>query len=320
MPPLTNDRLDLTRLFIRIAETGQVSEAARSLGISQPTASRLLKQLETNLGASLFERTAQGLRPTQAGSNFLDPARQLMDQWQAAVDAIQAGTRAISGSIRVIAPVAVGQLWLAKVAAGFLRDHPGVSIDWVLNDDCADIKANGYDLWLRAGDLNRDDLVVRHVYHVERAVVSRTPVVVDHPRELRASAAVRLSPFVPGTIELTNAEGATFRLRQHCVFTTNNLFAARSAVLEGVGYAVLPLWCVSTHLTSGFLTKVCPTWQPNSFHFSIAYPPDRGRLPRVSALISYIRHELEDVEGFGNTIVTEATMADRVLARDDLTA
>ena len=320
MPPLTNDRLDLTRLFIRIAETGRVSEAARSLGISQPTASRLLKQLETSLGASLFERTAQGLRPTQAGSNFLDPARQLMDQWQAAVDAIQAGTRAISGMIRVIAPVAVGQLWLAKVAAGFLRDHPGVCIDWVLNDDCADIKANGYDLWLRAGDLNRDDLVVRHVYHVERAVVSRTPVVVDHPRELRASAAVRLSPFVPGTIELTNADGATFRLRQHSVCTTNNLFAARSAVLEGVGYAVLPLWCVSTHLTSGLLTKVCPTWQPNSFHFSIAYPPDRGRLPRVGALISYIRHELEDVEGFGNTIVTEATMADRVLARDDLTA
>ena len=307
MPLLASDRLDLLQLFLRVTEAGQVSEAARALGLSQPTASRLLRRLEHVVGQPLFDRSPQGLRLTRAGQDFLAPARRLIEDWQTAVDGLNAGTDAISGVIRVAAPVAVGQGFLAAIAARFLRAHPGVAIEWHLRDDALDVTAAGYDLWIRAGEVHRDDLVVRHVYRVERALVAaagQAPVL--HPRELQARPAVRLSTFVPGTVELTRDGRETFRLRQRAAFTTDNLYAARTAVLGGAGYAVLPLWCMHAELEAGVLMRVCAPWRPPPVGFSLAYAPSRGRLPRVAALIAYMRAELHDDEGLGVVFIREA--------------
>ena len=119
-------------------------------------------------------------------------------------------------------------------------------------------------------------------------------------------AAVRLSTFVPGTVELTNGSGETFQLRQHAVFTTDNLYAARTAVLEGVGYAVLPLWCMHAQLAQGALVWVCKPWLPPALTLSLAYAPNRGRSPRVAALIEHIRKELQDDQGLGVAFLRKA--------------
>ena len=145
MALIATDRLDLIRLFLRVAETGQISEAARALGLSQPTASRFLKRLETLLGTQLVDRSPQGLSLTQAGQDFLTPARQLVDGWHDAVDAINADKPSISGTLRVVVPIAIGQGFLAAIAARFLCAHPEAAIEWHLRDDAVDVTASGYD-------------------------------------------------------------------------------------------------------------------------------------------------------------------------------
>ena len=313
MPLLATDRLDLLKLFLRAAETEQISEAARALGLSQPTASRSLKRLELLLGLRLFDRSPQGLRLTQGGRDFLAPAQRLIEDWQAAVDTVKTGKDSISGTLRVAAPVAAGQGFLAAIAADFLRAHPDIAIEWHLRDDALDVSSGGYDLWIRAGELHRDDLVVRHIYRVERALVAAPgqPEAV-HPRELQARPAVRLSTFVPGTVELTDMSGVTFRLRQRTVFTTENLYAARTAVLQGAGYAVLPLWCMHAQLVQGMLVRVCDPWRPPAITFSLAYAPSRGRLPRVAKLIEHMQRELQDDKGLGVAFIREAGATDSI--------
>ena len=71
----TLDGFELMRLFVRIAETGSLSAAAQSLAISQPTASRQLKQLEQLLGAQLVRRSTHELTLTDSGNRFLEDAR-----------------------------------------------------------------------------------------------------------------------------------------------------------------------------------------------------------------------------------------------------
>ena len=246
------DRLDLIRLFLRVAETGQISEAARTLGLSQPTASRFLKRLEALLGAQLVDRSPHGLSLTQAGQDFLLPARRLAEGWHDAVDALKAEQTDISGTLRVAVPIAIGQGFLAVIAARFLQAHPHMAIDWHLRDDAVDVTGRGYDLWIRAGKVHRDDLVVRHIYRVERAIATAARgAEITHPRALQSMPAVRLSTFVPGTIALTGQGGEVFHLRQRTAFTTDNLYAALTAVLEGVGYGILPCGAC----TSIFRTK-----------------------------------------------------------------
>ena len=313
MTLIATDRLDLVRLFLRVAETRQISKAARELGLSQPTASRFLKRLEDLLGAKLIDRSRQGLSLTQAGQDFIAPAQRLIDGWHDAVDGARADKDPMSGTIRVSVPIAIGQSFLAVIAARFLRSHPDLAIEWHLRDDAMDVTAAGYDLWIRAGDVRREDLVVHHIYRIERAIVAMAGhCAVEHPRELQAMPAVRLTTFVPGTIALTHDSRETFQLRHRDVFTTDNLYAARTAVLEGVGYAVLPLWVLQVQLREGRLVRLCPSWRPPDITLSLAYAPSRGRSARVTALIDQIRSELQDDRGVGVEFLREAGALDSV--------
>ncbi|MEL6211304.1 MAG: LysR family transcriptional regulator [Pseudomonadota bacterium] len=76
------DRLEMTRLFLRIAEAGSLSAAGRSLGISQPSVSRQLRQLETLLGVQLVRRTTHDLTLTEAGRRFEEEGRALLASWE----------------------------------------------------------------------------------------------------------------------------------------------------------------------------------------------------------------------------------------------
>src|SRR5207244_12823953 len=65
------DRIVALRLFVRVARAGSFSRAARELGLSQPSASRIVATLEKEIGASLFTRSTRALSLTEAGAEYL---------------------------------------------------------------------------------------------------------------------------------------------------------------------------------------------------------------------------------------------------------
>jgi molybdate transport repressor ModE-like protein len=194
----TADRFEFMRLFVRIAETGSLSAAAQSLGVSQPTASRQLKQLEQILGVQLVRRSTHDLGLTDAGKRFFEDARALLADWEASIDTLRNAREELTGLIRVAVPVALGQTILATIASRFLVRHPGVTIDWRLIDQPGDLVAGGYDLWIRAGPVRQLGLIVRHLWQIERTIVA-TPSfrLVSNPKAWSGSARCGYSPSYP---------------------------------------------------------------------------------------------------------------------------
>ena len=318
---LGRDRLDLIELLGRIAETRSLSATARAVGLSQPSASRLLKRLEDMLGTTLVQRTTHTLFLTPAGERFLAAGKQVLAGWDRAVDEVRAERETFEGHLRIVAPVAIGQNLLASIAARFIRQHPGVTIKWTLSDEPIDPTPNGCDLWIRAGELPTDTLVVRELWHVRRAIVappSHPPV--NHPGSLVSDEAVRISTFVPEAIELTHREGERFTLRQHPVFSANNLFAVRAALLEGLGYGVLPLWAVQRDLARGALVRLCADWSPPIVVLALAYPTGRARPRRLVALLEFVRAELTKAGGSGIAFLDEADARSSVVLAPGLTS
>src|SRR3984885_829025 len=75
-----HDRLRAMQAFVLVVDSGSFSRAARRLNIGQPALSKSIAQLEDRLGVKLLVRTTRGLSPTEAGLNFYERARRLIEE------------------------------------------------------------------------------------------------------------------------------------------------------------------------------------------------------------------------------------------------
>ena len=66
-----NDKLSTLQLFVRVAYTSSFTKAGRELGLSQPSASRRISELEEDVGAALFVRSTRAVTLTEAGTDYL---------------------------------------------------------------------------------------------------------------------------------------------------------------------------------------------------------------------------------------------------------
>src|SRR3978361_2105422 len=95
-----NDRFLALQLFVRVARAGSFSAAAREAGYSQPSVSRILGELEKQVGVSLLTRTTRAVTLTEAGSEYLVRAESILAELEEADHAAR-GTDELRGILRV---------------------------------------------------------------------------------------------------------------------------------------------------------------------------------------------------------------------------
>lgn len=289
------DRLSLMHLFVRIAEARSLSGAGRLLGLSQPSTSRQLKQLETVLGVELFQRSTRELVLTEAGKQFLPTAMEMLAVWEAARENAHAGRNKFHGNIRVAVPVAIGQTILAEIAMHFLAEYPGITLDWRLIDEPGDLAAGGYDLWIRAGPIRDESLIVHELRRVSRIIVGNAAEKpVQHPTELNRRPVVQLVTYMALHVPLETDDGRTTTLTLRPALATDNIYVALMGVRSGIGYGILPQWLVQQDIETRSLVELCPEWHPPAIFLYIAYPQTRFRTARVKLFIEYLRREVSN--------------------------
>ncbi len=295
------DRLALLTTFARIAERGSISAAARDLGLSQASASRQLAELERRLGVELIQRTTHRLSLTQSGIDCLSEARGLLDGWEALVERFAGEHSAVRGKLKIVGPIALGQRHLAEAALRFQQEHPGVSITWLLDDDSIRFAEIGCDLWIRIGRVPDENLIVRSLGRVERLVVAAPDLVAGRrmagPSDLTELPCAALETFEAGSIPLSNADGATEAIAASVAVSTNNIFAAHTAAMMGVGYAVMPRWFVAGELADGTLVDVLPKWRARSLTINAAYLPSRRQTRRLALFVDHIARAVSAIPG-----------------------
>lgn len=151
-------------LFLAIAESESLSGASKMLGVTQPTVSRQLAELEAGLGEPLFVRSVAGVALTSFGERLLAPAQRMAEQageLQRIADGIETEP---SGTVRVTAPPGVAYQFLAPLAARLRKSLPAVRLEIVSTVRYVDLVRRDADLALRSESLERPttqrDLVV----------------------------------------------------------------------------------------------------------------------------------------------------------------
>lgn len=166
-----NDRLNQLALFVRTAETGSFSKAAREMGLSQPSVSRAIAALEARLGVTLLQRTTRRLATTDVGQALAQSAAEALAAIDEAENAAR-GARRLFGVLRISLPVAYGARVIVPLLPAFLVLQPGLKIELMMSDRYDDLVAEGVDLALRLGNQPDSAFVTRKLASAARIVVA----------------------------------------------------------------------------------------------------------------------------------------------------
>jgi DNA-binding transcriptional LysR family regulator len=242
--------MDLRQLrYIReIGRLRHFTRAAEALGVAQPALSQSVAGLERELGVALFERTSRTVRPTTAGTAFLEAAAKILADVDALRDTMTEYAGLLRGRVAAGTLQVYGELTMPRIVGAFHRVHPGVALS-IAHDMTAVMLAG-----VRAGDL---DVALVNVadfsLHPDLAFIriedDRLAIAVppDHRlahREQVAFPELCDEPFVsfrPGSglhaTLLATAREAGFTPRIVC--ETGDTIALRALVSEGLGVALL---------------------------------------------------------------------------------
>jgi DNA-binding transcriptional LysR family regulator len=283
------DRLDELQVLVAIFDGGSLAAAARRLRRSAPAVTRTLAALETRVGARLVERTTRRLTPTEAGRRMADNARQVLGAY---ADAMQAHDTAISGLLRITAPLVFGRRHVVPVALDFQDRHPAVRVEFVLSDQNLDLADETLDIAIRLGRLEEAGLVARRLGEIRRVLVASPGYVKRRgapasPRDLARHDTIFFSSRPRPPEWRLRAGGRTAVLRLTPALIINDVESGLVAARAGRGIANFFSYQVADDLAAGTLVRVLPSNEPPPLPVSLVLGPGRHRPPRVRAFADY---------------------------------
>ena len=154
---------NLIRGFHATALAGSLSAAARQLGLTQPTLSRQVLALETDLGVTLFERRGRKLVLTQTGMELLDHIRIMGDAADTLVLAATGRAQEIGGRVCISATDTCAAYVLPEIVARIRSEAPQITIAIVASNEISDLHRGEADIAIRNVRPDRPGLVGRHI-------------------------------------------------------------------------------------------------------------------------------------------------------------
>lgn len=153
----------LLQSFLAVAEEGSLSAAARKLGASQPTLGRQIKQIEDQLGVTLFHRQPRGFALTEIGAELLPPAHAMREAAMQVSMAAAGREQNIAGTVRIAASIFVAYFILPPIIANIRRTYPEISIDLLPNDASENLLFREADIAVRMYRPTQLDVITRHL-------------------------------------------------------------------------------------------------------------------------------------------------------------
>ncbi|GAB4036891.1 MAG: LysR family transcriptional regulator [Rubrivivax sp.] len=284
--------LDQLRIYTKVVQTGSFTRAAEALNTQKSYVSRVIAQLEAELGVKLLDRTTRTQSVTEIGREIHERAVGILGAVEDTVQMAQQAQGQPRGLLRLTCGVEFGMAAVGEWIDEFLALYPQVSVEAEYTSRVLDLVHEGFDLAIRIGEVRESRLVARQLGQLEYGLfataeyLGRQPVP-EHPEELRDHA---LIVFAPGgrrvAWELARGDGGeTHRVGGLARLRVNNSFAVRDAVLRHLGIGQLPFLIASAPGVCDRLVRVLPEWTGTPVPVHAVYPSSRYLSPKVRAFI-----------------------------------
>lgn len=296
---------DMT-LFIKIIESGSITEAANQLGLAKSAVSRRLSGLESRLGVQLLNRTTRKSSLTEAGQLFYNQAQKILHDTDDLISAVVSAKSELSGSLRIAVPLSFGLKHLSPVITQFAAQHPSLTIDLNFADHQVNLVEEGIDVAIRIANLESSSLIARRFTTIRHCICAspkylETAGIPNHPADLAAHRLLGYKSPSGLTHVLSTPEGNQFDIGAQNIMVSNNGDFLRLAALEGLGLYFCPTFLCYEELASGQLIEVLNAYNKVELGAYIIYPQTRYLSSRVRAFIDHIVNSFADIPYWDQT-------------------
>ncbi len=286
--------------FVRSAELGGFSAAARRLGLTPAAVSRNVAALEANLKLRLFHRSTRSLTLTEAGERFLIAMRDHLEGLQGAIAEISNEQAEPAGILKVSLSPAFGIEYVLPMLPDFMKRYPLVRPEWMFENRQVDLVGEGYDAAVGGGFELASGVVARvlapaHLVAVASPAYINGRVLPSDPAGLAGLDGIVMKSINTGRIpqrQMRNAAGEVQPVDLTPGIVVNDPAAMRKAALLGLGVTLLSKPDALAHLDSGELIRLVPSWYVDIGPISIYYA-NRTLLPlKTRVFVDFV------IEGF----------------------
>jgi DNA-binding transcriptional LysR family regulator len=291
-------------LLTVIAQTRNLTQAARRLGISKASVSTRLRDLERVVGMSLVRRTTRSVTLTAAALQLVDDTQASFARIEQSLGQVKDLAGKPRGLLRVSAPVALGRQRIAPSVPDFLRRYPEIRLELDLSDRFVNVTQEGFDLAVRHARSIPDTYIAR-VLCESRSLLMASPEYLqrrgtpEHPTDLARHDCLLYLRDGPAQSWSFAFEKAGSRKRGERVnvpvggpFKANNSEVLRAAIVGGLGIGLLPDFSLlpDSSAESGAMVPVLPDWRPVGFFGDRIYAIRPGGVRASRAVECAIEH------------------------------
>lgn len=301
------DRLQAMKVFERVVDEGGFAAAARSLDMSAPVVTRLVADLESQLGARLLQRSTRRVSLTEAGHAYLDRVRHILQDVDEAEALAGSHATELAGVLRLHAQPLLASFLLAPLISEFRQRHPRIHFE-IEADFLDDSQIENHDITMLVTDAQFDgDVVARKVVESEMILIASPRYLVRRgtpqgPSDLMGHDFLRLRPKPgdrPKAVRMWRPEASqdVVEVMPPPAFTSNHIDTLLQAALSDAGIGSMAVDLVAPYLARGDLVRVLPPWVTGRVVVYAALPSRKFMPRRTRVFLDYLVEETRRQQG-----------------------
>lgn len=288
------------RVFLRVIDEGGFAAAARALDMSPAVVTRLVADLEEHLGTRLLHRTTRRQSLTEAGEQYVERVRMILQDLDEAHALVSSQTQELSGTLRILAPPVLATHVLSPLLAGFRKAYPNILLDIEVASH-REPPIEDFDLTLMGADASFDgNIVARKVISTEAILVASPSYLVNHgplntPEDLLHHDCLRMTPTGlrnrPWHLFRSDDEAQVADVDVKPVLWVNHTDSLVRAALDGAGITSVTVELAAPYLSSGALVRVLNPWITNRYTLYAALPSRKFMPQRTRVFLDYLSEQ-----------------------------
>ncbi|CCK76881.1 MAG: LysR family transcriptional regulator [Oleispira antarctica] len=289
---LSFEQLKSMVVFAHVVEQGNLTAAAKHIGLSRAVVSYHIKKLETHLGVKLLNRSTRSIVLTEAGAEYYHSCRIIAEQANTANQQIENLKNEPEGLLKITCPVNVGLQMVVPALSDFRCLYPKINLDVMLTDEVVNIIQEGIDLAIRGAPLPDSGLQASKLSTLPTCLCGSPNYFKKRgrpldPTDLEQHEWVEYK-MTSGVIELKKGS-RSYSVAVKGGISTNNA-AARTAFLEGGhGLGRIPVYDALPKIQAGTLESVLDDYQLKDIDIYGVFPPGSAASKKLRLLIDYLK-------------------------------